>query len=294
MAKSIKKQRLGRGLSAILNNDEIKSAEDKGAESVIGNIIEIPLEDIIANPHQPRTQFDREAIEELAESIKQLGVIQPITVRKNKNGFDLISGERRLRASKLAGLKSIPAFIRLADDREMLEMALVENIQREDLDPIEIALSFQAMIEQLNLTQDDMSKRVGKKRSTITNYLRLLKLDPIIQSGIRDGFISMGHGRALISIESHEVQLEFYEKIVKDNLSVRQTEALVKKFREGKILSLKPTKKALPENIKTMEKELSDLWGKKIKILMNDKGQGKIAIPFTSEAELEELKKRLL
>jgi len=191
-------------------------------------------------------------------------------------------------------LKSIPAFIRLADDREMLEMALVENIQREDLDPIEIALSFQAMIEQLNLTQDDMSKRVGKKRSTITNYLRLLKLDPIIQSGIRDGFISMGHGRALISIESHEVQLEFYEKIVKDNLSVRQTEALVKKFREGKILSLKPTKKALPENIKTMEKELSDLWGKKIKILMNDKGQGKIAIPFTSEAELEELKKRLL
>ena len=294
MAKSTKKQRLGRGLSAILNNEDIKSAGDKGAESVVGNIIEIPLEDIIANPHQPRTQFDREAIEELATSIKQLGVIQPITVRKNKDKFDLISGERRLRASKLAGLKSIPAFVRLADDREMLEMALVENIQREDLDPIEIALSFQAMIDQLNLTQDEMSKRVGKKRSTITNYLRLLKLDPIIQTGIRDGFISMGHGRALINIEDNAVQLEFYEKVVKDNLSVRQTEDLVKKFREGKILSLKPTKKVVPEQVKELEKELTKHLGQKVKITMNDKGAGKIAIPFKTEEELENIKKRLL
>ena len=294
MAKSTKKQRLGRGLSAILNNEEIKSADDKGAESVIGNIIEIPLEDIIANPHQPRTQFDNEAIEELATSIKQLGVIQPITVRKNNDKFDLISGERRLRASKLAGLKTIPAFVRLADDREMLEMALVENIQREDLDPIEIALSFQAMIDQLNLTQDEMSKRVGKKRSTITNYLRLLKLDPIIQTGIRDGFISMGHGRALINIEDNAVQLEFYEKVVKDNLSVRQTEDLVKKFREGKILSLKPTKKVVPEQVKELEKELTKHLGQKVKITMNDKGAGKIAIPFKTEEELENIKKRLL
>jgi len=293
MAKSAKKQRLGRGLSAILNNENIKSAEDKGAETVVGNIIEIPLEQIAVNPHQPRTQFDVEAIEELAASIKQLGVIQPITVRKNKDKFDLISGERRLRASKLAGLKTIPAFVRLADDREMLEMALVENIQREDLDPIEIALSFQAMIDQLNLTQDEMSKRVGKKRSTITNYLRLLKLDPIIQTGIRDGFISMGHGRALINIEDQNVQLEFYEKIVKDNLSVRQTEALVKKFREGKILSLKPEKKVIPEKIKNFEKELSRLLGKKVKISLNDKGAGKISIPFTSEEELENLKSKL-
>ena len=294
MAKSAKKQRLGRGLSAILNNEDIKSAGDKGAESVVGNIIEIPLEDIIANPHQPRTQFDNEAIEELATSIKQLGVIQPITVRKNGNKFDLISGERRLRAAKLAGLKSIPAFVRLADDREMLEMALVENIQREDLDPIEIALSFQAMIDQLNLTQDEMSKRVGKKRSTITNYLRLLKLDPIIQTGIRDGFISMGHGRALINIEDNAVQLEFYEKVVKDNLSVRQTEDLVKKFREGKILSLKPTKKAVPKQVKQLEKALSEHLGQKVKITINDKGTGKIAIPFKSEEELENIKKRLL
>ncbi|HFX17623.1 MAG TPA: ParB/RepB/Spo0J family partition protein [Flavobacteriales bacterium] len=294
MAKSAKKQRLGRGLSAILNNDEIKSAGDKGAESVVGNIIEIPLNDVITNPHQPRTQFDQQAIEELAASIKQLGVIQPITVRKNKDKFDLISGERRLRASKLAGLETIPAFVRLADDREMLEMALVENIQREDLDPIEIALSFQAMIDQLNLTQDEMSKRVGKKRSTITNYLRLLRLDPIIQTGIRDGFISMGHGRALINIEDNKVQLDFYEKIIKDNLSVRQTEELVKKFREGKILSIKPAKKPVPETVKRIERDLSDIFGKKVKISMTEKGTGKISIPFTSEEDLEELKKRFL
>ncbi len=293
MAKSAKKQRLGRGLSAILNNENIKSAGDKGAESVVGNIIEIPLEHIVANPHQPRTQFDKEAIDELATSIKQLGVIQPITVRKKGNKFDLISGERRLRAAKVAGLTTIPAYIRLADDREMLEMALVENIQREDLDPIEIALSFQAMIDQLNLTQDEMSKRIGKKRSTITNYIRLLKLDPIIQTGIRDGFISMGHGRALINIEDNAVQLEFYEKIIKDNLSVRQTEDLVKKFREGKILSLKPTKKIVPQKVKQAEKELSKLLGIKVKISINDKGKGKIAIPFDSEKELEKIKNRL-
>ncbi len=293
MAKTPKKQRLGRGLSAILNNENIKSATDKGAENVVGNIIEIPLEDIVANPRQPRTKFDKEAIEELAVSIKQLGVIQPITVRKKGKKFDLISGERRLRAAKIAGLKTIPAYVRLADDRDMLEMALVENIQREDLDPIEIALSFQAMIDQLNLTQDEMSKRVGKKRSTITNYLRLLKLDPIIQTGIRDNFISMGHGRALINIEDNTVQLEFYEKIIKDNLSVRQTEDLVKKFREGKILSIKPAKKVIPENIKKTEKELSKLLGQKVKITVNDTGKGKISIPFNTEEELEKIKKRL-
>ena len=290
MAKTTKKQRLGRGLSAILSNEEIKSADDKGAESVVGTIIEIPLDDIIANPHQPRTQFDQEAIDELASSIKQLGVIQPITVRKNKTKFDLISGERRLRASKIAGLETIPAYVRLANDQEMLEMALVENIQRQDLDPIEIALSFQAMIDQLNLTQEKMSQRVGKKRSTITNYLRLLKLDPIIQTGIRDGFISMGHGRTLINIEDVKVQADFYEKIIKDNLSVRQTEELVKKFREGKILSIKPAKKPVPAQIKVIEKEFAKKIGAKVKISINEKGAGKISIPFASEEELQEIK----
>ncbi len=294
MAKTNKKQRLGRGLSALLNSDEIQSAKDKGAKEVIGSIIEIPVDSIIANPHQPRTQFDNEALQELAGSIKELGVIQPITVRKNKGGkFDLISGERRLRASKLAGLKTIPAYIRLANDNEMLEMALVENIQREDLDAIEIALSFQAMIDQLDLTQEQMSERVGKKRSTITNYLRLLKLDPIIQTGIRDGFITMGHGRALINIEDPKVQLDFYEKIIKDHLSVRQTEDLVKKFREGKILEIKPEKKELPREIKIFEDELKQKFGKKVKVNMTPSGKGKITIPFASIEDLEKLKNLL-
>ena len=293
MAKTTKKQRLGRGLSAILSNEEITSADDKGAVSVVGSIIEIPLEDITANPHQPRTQFDQEAIDELATSIKQLGVIQPITVRKNKNKFDLISGERRLRASKIAGLETIPAYVRLANDQEMLEMALVENIQRQDLDPIEIALSFQAMIDQLSLTQEKMSQRVGKKRSTITNYLRLLKLDPIIQTGIRDGFISMGHGRALINIDDVKVQTDFYEKIIKDNLSVRQTEVLVKNFREGKILQIKPTKKVVPASVKSLEAVFSEKFGKKVKISISENGKGKISIPFASEEELQAIKELL-
>ena len=293
MAKTTKKQRLGRGLSAILSSEEVKTADDKKVEEVIGSIVEISLDDIVENPFQPRTQFDSESLEELAVSIKELGVIQPITVRKNKDKFDLISGERRTRAAKLAGLTTIPAFVRLANDREMLEMALVENIQREDLDAIEIALSFQAMIDQLALTQEDMSKRVGKKRSTITNYLRLLKLDPIIQTGIRDGFISMGHGRSLINIEDNKVQLEFYEKIIKDNLSVRQTEELVKKFREGKILSIKPEKKAIPDYVKSTEKELTDLFNRKVKISVSNNGKGKISIPFMSKNDLEALKKLL-
>ncbi len=294
MAKTNKKQRLGRGLSALLNSEEIQSAKDKGAKEVIGNIIEIPIDKVVANPHQPRTQFDQESLEDLAASIKSLGVIQPITVRKSRGGkFDLISGERRLRASKIAGLDTIPAYIRLANDQEMLEMALVENIQRTDLDAIEIALSFQAMIDELNLTQEQMSERVGKKRSTITNYLRLLKLDPIIQTGIRDGFISMGHGRSLINLEDPKVQLDFYEKIIKDHLSVRQTEDLVKRFREGKILTIKPAKKEVPKAVKSFERELKNKFGKKVKINITNEGNGKITIPFTSEEEFEKIKNLL-
>ena len=294
MAKTNKKQRLGRGLSALLNSEEIQSAKDKGAKEVIGNIIEIPIDKVVANPHQPRTQFDQESLEDLAASIKSLGVIQPITVRKSRGGkFDLISGERRLRASKIAGLDTIPAYIRLANDQEMLEMALVENIQRTDLDAIEIALSFQAMIDELNLTQERMSERVGKKRSTITNYLRLLKLDPIIQTGIRDGFISMGHGRSLINLEDPKVQLDFYEKIIKDHLSVRQTEDLVKRFREGKILTLKPAKKEVPKAVKSFERELKNKFGKKVKINITNEGKGKITIPFASEEEFEKIKNLL-
>ena len=195
MAKATKKQALGRGLSALLKDT---SVSDTFNDAVVGSIIEISLENIQVNPYQPRTYFDEESLRELASSIKELGVIQPITVRKIGDSFQLVSGERRFRASKLIGNKSIPAYIRTANDQEMLEMALVENIQRKNLDPIEVALSYQRLIDEIQLTQEELSVRVGKKRSTVTNYLRLLKLDPILQTGMRDGFISMGHGRALI------------------------------------------------------------------------------------------------
>jgi ParB family chromosome partitioning protein len=237
MAKAIKKQALGRGLSALLKDpsNDIISAKDKNADTIIGNIVELDIEAIEINPFQPRTNFNEETLRELASSIKELGVIQPITVRKLEfNKFQLVSGERRFRASKLIGLKTIPAYIRIANDQESLEMALVENIQRQDLDPIEIALSYQRLIDEINLTQEQMSERVGKKRSTIANYLRLLKLDPIIQTGMRDGFISMGHGRAIINIEDQNIQLNIYEKIITDKLSVRATEELVKNFHNTK------------------------------------------------------------
>ena len=233
MAKATKKQALGRGLSALLKDPEndIKSATDKNADKVVGNIIELDLEHIEVNPFQPRSNFNDESIKELATSIRELGVIQPITVRKlGFNEYQLVSGERRYRASKLLGLETIPAYIRIANDQESLEMALVENIQRQDLDPIEIALSYQRLIDEINLTQEKLSERVGKKRSTIANYLRLLKLDPIIQTGMRDGFLSMGHGRALVNIDKKQDQISLYEKIISNSLSVRDTESAVKAY----------------------------------------------------------------
>jgi len=236
MAKATKKQALGRGLSALLNDSsvDINSVSDKNANKLVGSIVEIELNKIDVNPFQPRTHFNQDALVELANSIKELGVIQPITIRKLEgNKFQLVSGERRFRASKLIGNTTIPAYIRIANDQEMLEMALVENIQRKNLDPIEVALSYQRLIEEIKLTQEQLSIRVGKKRSTVTNYLRLLKLDPIIQTGMRDGFISMGHGRALINVDSSENQLNIYTKVVKAKLSVRQTEELVKNVKEG-------------------------------------------------------------
>ena len=226
MAKSNKKQALGRGLSALLHDptNDINSVNDKNADQVIGNVIDLELDRIEVNPFQPRTQFNDEALKQLASSIKELGIIQPITVRKmDYNQYQLVSGERRYRAAKLIGLTAVPAFVRLANDQESLEMALVENIQRQDLDPIEVALSYQRLIDEINVTQEALSDRVGKKRSTITNYLRLLKLDPIIQTGMRDGFLSMGHGRALLAIEDRDSQLGIYERIIKGDLSVRKT-----------------------------------------------------------------------
>ena len=231
MAKSGKKPALGRGLSALLQdpNNDIQSAQDKNADKVVGNVIELSIDQIEVNPFQPRTQFNEDSLKELAESIQELGIIQPITVRKiGFNQFQLVSGERRYRAAEIDWLDHIPAYVRIANDQESLEMALVENIQRQDLDPIEIGLSYQRLIEEIELTQEQLSQRVGKKRSTIANYMRLLKLDPIVQTGMRDGFLSMGHGRALINVEKREEQLDLYQKIIKGDLSVRKTEALVK------------------------------------------------------------------
>ncbi|MDY7395551.1 ParB/RepB/Spo0J family partition protein [Aureibaculum sp. 2210JD6-5] len=296
MAKAVKKQALGRGLSALLKDpvDDIRSVRDKNADKVVGNIVEIELSSIEVNPFQPRTHFNEEDLKELADSIRELGVIQPITVRKLEgHKFQLVSGERRFRASKLIGSKTIPAYIRLANDQEMLEMALVENIQRKDLDPIEVALSYQRLIEEINLTQEELSKRVGKDRSTVTNYLRLLKLDPIIQTGMRDGFLSMGHGRALISVDNFAKQLDIYEKIIKNNLSVRQTEQLVKNVREGKSTEKVTVTNTVPEYIKQSTKEISDFVGNKVKIRLSGENKGKIEIPFSSQEDFNRIKKLL-
>ncbi|WP_299184399.1 ParB/RepB/Spo0J family partition protein [uncultured Aquimarina sp.] len=295
MAKATKKQALGRGLSALLKDPEndIKSADDKNADKVVGNIIELDLNSIEVNPFQPRTSFNDETLQELATSIKEIGVIQPITVRKlDFDKYQLVSGERRFRASKLVGLKTIPAYIRIADDQESLTMALVENIQRQDLDPIEISLSYQRLIDEIKLTQEQLSDRVGKKRSTIANYLRLLKLDPIVQTGIRDGFISMGHGRALINIEDQQQQLDIYEKIIGDSLSVRNTEKLVRSLnnKEEKTNTEKTENKA-PQYILKGIKDFSEYFGAKIDVKVSSNGRGKLIIPFSSEEDFKRLKK---
>lgn len=295
MTKAVKKPVLGRGLSALLSDpsNDIKSVDDAGADKVVGNIIELDINTIEINPFQPRTNFNEETLQELAKSIKEVGVIQPITVRKLEfNKYQLISGERRLRASKLIGLATVPAYVRIANDNESLVMALVENIQRHDLDPIEVALSYQRLIDEINLTQEELSDRVGKKRSTITNYLRLLKLDPIIQTGMRDGFISMGHGRALISIENLDVQSDIYHKVVTQNLSVRETEALVKKHQE----SLKP-KTGKTSSDKSFDiddqqkKTFANFFGTKVDVNVASSGKGKITIPFHSEEDFNRIMK---
>ena len=293
MAKSNKKQALGRGLSALLQDptNDINSVNDKNADQVIGNVIDLELDRIEVNPFQPRTQFNDEALKQLASSIKELGVIQPITVRKmDYNQYQLVSGERRYRAAKLIGLTAVPAFVRLANDQESLEMALVENIQRQDLDPIEVALSYQRLIDEINVTQEALSDRVGKKRSTITNYLRLLKLDPIIQTGMRDGFLSMGHGRALLAIEDRDSQLGIYERIIKGDLSVRKTEAIVKAHKEEGETKTTPHK---PVFIQEAIEDFGTYFESKVTISYKDDGKGVIHIPFDSQQDFSRMKKLL-
>jgi len=293
MAKSNKKQALGRGLSALLQDptNEINSVNDKNADQVIGSVIDLELDRIEVNPFQPRTQFNDEALKQLASSIKELGIIQPITVRKmDYNHYQLVSGERRYRAAKLIGLSAVPAFVRLANDQESLEMALVENIQRQDLDPIEVALSYQRLIDEINITQEALSERVGKKRSTITNYLRLLKLDPIIQTGMRDGFLSMGHGRALLAVEDRDSQLKVYERIIKGDLSVRKTEAIVKALKNGVVSKTSPHK---PVFIQEAIEDFGTYFESKVTISYKEDGKGVIHIPFDSQQDFSRMKKLL-
>lgn len=285
---SAKKNSLGRGLSALIEDaTEVSKPEEPAAAS----INEVDLNLIEVNPFQPRKNFDEESIEELATSIRELGIIQPITVRLLENGkFQLITGERRFRASQKAGLSTIPAYVRIANDQAMLELALVENIQREDLDSIEIAISYQRLIEECNLTQENLSERVGKKRSTVANYLRLLKLPAEIQSGIRSRKITMGHARALINIASVEEQIKIFNMIVEDDLSVRQVEDLVRALNDQKEEDPKTVKTGGKEDassdFRDFQDQLRGLFKAKVDLKRNNNGIGKIVIPFHSDEEL--------
>ena len=294
MAKQ--KKALGRGLSAILSNpstDITQTQQKQGTSIPLGSIGELSINTIEVNPFQPRTHFDQSTLDELAHSINELGVIQPITVRKlGYDKYQLISGERRFRASQMAGLSKIPAYIRIANDQEMLEMALVENIQRQSLDAIEVALSYQLLIDECNLTQEKLSERVGKKRSTVSNYLRLLKLNPIIQAGIRDKMIAMGHARALVNILDEELQLDLYKCIISEGLSVRQTEALAKTAKQN-TLKQKNTKSTtntpLPFSVQQLSQELERKMNYKSEIKLQKSGNGKLIISFKNEEELEHI-----
>ena len=287
-----KKRAMGRGLGAILSAESksnINSATDTGAEKLVGNMVEVALEDIYPNATQPRTYFDETALNELAQSIKNFGVIQPITLRKDGDKFEIISGERRYRASKIAGLTSIPAYIRLVNDQELLEMALVENIQREDLDAIEVALTYQRLLEEIGLTQENLSSRVGKERSTITNSLRLLRLSPEIQNAIRSGEISAGHGRAIISVEDAELQQELFKRIIKEGLNVRQAEKAASELKNPK-KSIQKTEKELPNHLRKVEKSLADVLEVGVEIKSSGKGKkGKIILDFNNEDELNKI-----
>ena len=283
---AIKRSALGRGLDALITMEDVKTG---GSSS----ISEIALSKIQPNPDQPRSMFEEETLEELATSIRSLGVIQPITLKEiGPDRYMIISGERRYRASLKAGLEEIPAYIKTAADEHVVEMALIENIQREDLNAIEIALAYQKLIDNYELTQEKLSERVGKKRTTIANYLRLLKLPAEIQVGLKDKKIDMGHARALISVQDPEIQLALYEQILQDGLSVRQVEELVRNAAEAAVPEAKdeqPKKKLLPEEYKMLKDHLSRFFNTRVNLSCNEKGKGKITIPFASEDELEKL-----
>jgi ParB family transcriptional regulator, chromosome partitioning protein len=297
---SNKKNALGRGLSALLE-DSKTDITTRSDGAVVGAVTQISIDQIETNPFQPRTHFEEQALLELSESIQEHGVIQPITVRKlGYDKFQLISGERRFRASKLAGMTEIPAYIRIANDQAMLEMAIVENVQREDLDAIEVALSYKRLIDECNLTQEALSKKISKQRSTIANFLRLLKLPAAIQAGIRDGQISMGHARALINIEDEAKQLELFKTVIENELSVRDTEALAKGEKPAALLQKAAAKSssssksgdtdsALPFDRQKNIEEISTLLNTKVDLKINNKGGGRLVIDFKSSDDLQKI-----
>lgn len=288
-----KRNSLGKGLGALIESNDDTLQVQTHAKKMSG-VAEVAIEDIDANPYQPRTIFDEETLEELASSIKEIGIIQPVTLRRSTNGrYQVISGERRLRASKMAGLNKIPAYMREANDQNLLEMALVENIQREDLDAIEVAISYQRLIDECNLTQELLSQRVGKKRATVSNYLRLLKLPAEIQLGIKDKKVTMGHARTLVNIEDPKEQLKIYKKILGQELSVRKVEELVRKLsqkqngEEDSATHAKPNNRALDYD--SLKKHFQTFFDTNVEFKRDNNGRGRIVIPFKTDDELERI-----
>ncbi len=287
-----KKNSLGRGLGALIESQETTTRPSTPtivSKPTADGVAEIDVEYIDANPYQPRTIFDEESLNELAASIREVGIIQPITVREKENGnYQLISGERRLRAAKIIGLSKIAAYIRKANDEDLLEMALIENIQREDLDAIEIAISYQRLIDECDLTQDSLSQRVGKKRATVANYLRLLKLPADIQLGIKEKKLSMGHARALVNVEKTIDQIKLFNKIMEHDLSVRKVEELVRNL--GVEKETKPVEpEAIPKEYEDLKRELTSFFSSNIEFKRSSKGDGRIIIPFKSDEDLERI-----
>jgi len=290
-----KRNALGRGLSALLNDSENVHQNKSNVSSApvinsLGSVNEIKLAEIEVNPFQPRTDFDQEALQELADSIKLQGLIQPITVRRlNTHSYQLISGERRFRAAKLAGLTQIPAYIRTANDQQMLEMALIENIQRENLNAIEVALSFQRMIEECHLKQEELGERVSKNRSTVANFLRLLKLPPVIQASIRDGELSMGHAKALITIDDPTKQIFLHQHIIREGLSVRKAEELAREVQRAPIRKEGKQPEPISFQVQKIQDDLASKFSTRVKLKIGAQGRGSIEIPFLSESDLNRI-----
>jgi ParB family chromosome partitioning protein len=295
MSKTLKKGEFGKGIRALLANPEQldKAVQDNPQEVVrefTGNVAMLPIAQIETNPYQPRTEFDQSALDELAASIRVHGLIQPVTVRRlHDKAYQLISGERRFRASQLAGLTEIPAYIRLADDQQMLEMALIENIQREDLNAVEIAISYQRLIDECSLTHENLSDRVGKQRSTITNYLRLLKLPVDVQLAVKERKITMGHARALAAVNDISFQLSLLSQILQNDLSVRAVESLIARYQEERNGKKTKPDTRLPENLRQIQDQFSAFFGAKAVLKRDPKGKGQIVLKFETDAELNRL-----